>query len=254
MLAKTGIPTKEQVESVFPNKERLQLGPVAIIECYQKIPCNPCAIACKRGAILPFDDINDLPKIDDSKCNGCGICITKCPGLAIMVVDISSPTGKARVMLPYEFTPLPYKEQTVTVTDRGGKPIGKGEVVNILKPANKTTVVTLSIEKSLIQEVRNFRIETDNAPIVCRCSDININTIKEYIEKGFTSIDELKRILRLGMGPCQGRTCIPIVMRELATALGKPVAEISPGTYRPVITSISLGDLAKLKESESRKL
>lgn len=250
MLEKTGIPTREQIESVFPSEKRLSQGAVAVIECFQEIPCNPCAIACKRGAILPFEDINDLPKINESKCNGCGICIMKCPGLAIMVVNMSASDSCGLVMLPYEFAPLPEKGQTVTALDRAGCPIGEAEVVNVNLPLNKTAVVTLSLDKALMKEVRNFRIEPDNTPIICRCSDINVETIREYIAKGFTSVNELKRILRLGMGPCQGRTCIPLVMRELSIALGKPVAELDPGTYRPIVTSISLGDLAKLKESE----
>ena len=249
-LEKTGIPTKEQIDSVFPSDERLSQGAVAIIECFQRIPCNPCAIACKRSAILPFEDINDLPVIDESKCNGCGLCIMKCPGLAIMVVDVSTPDSRGGlVKIPYEFTPLPEKGQVVTALNRAGHPIGEAVVENVILPSNKTTVVTLRIDKSLVKDVRNFRIDADNTPIVCRCSDITIDTIREYIAKGFTSVKELKQILRLGMGPCQGRTCIPIVMRELSAALGKPVSEIDPGTFRPVITSMSLGDLAKLKES-----
>jgi len=60
MLEKTGVPTAADIESVFPSEERLANGPVAVIECYQNIPCNPCFTACNRNAILEFEDINDL--------------------------------------------------------------------------------------------------------------------------------------------------------------------------------------------------
>jgi len=64
MLEKTGLPTPKDLAKVSPSKERLSRGPVAIIECFQRIPCDPCYAACKRGAIKEFKDINDLPEID----------------------------------------------------------------------------------------------------------------------------------------------------------------------------------------------
>ena len=245
MLEKTGIPTKEQVDSVFPTEDRLAEGPVAVIECFQTIPCNPCEHSCNRGAILPFEDINDRPLVDDSKCNGCGLCIIKCPGLAIMVIDLTIPGGKALVKLPYEFSPLPERGAVVTALDRAGEPIGEAEVVNILVPANKTSIVTLKIDRSLVRDVRNFKIVESDSSIVCRCSDLDAATIREYINKGYTTIDELKRILRLGMGPCQGRTCIPLVIRTLSHVLGTPMASIDPGVFRPVVRSMPLGDIAE---------
>lgn len=73
----------------YPSEERLKKGPVAVIECCQNIPCNPCETACKFGAITVGDLITNLPVLDESKCVGCGVCLTKCPGLAIFVVDKS---------------------------------------------------------------------------------------------------------------------------------------------------------------------
>ena len=54
-------------------------------------------------------------------------------------------------------------------------------------------------------------------------------------------LDELKRISRCGMGPCQGRTCRDIVLRELAEATGIPVAEQKMTTFRPPAKSVKLG-------------
>jgi len=47
MLEKTGIATQEMVMNVFPSIERINKGPVAVIECFQNIPCNPCQTACR---------------------------------------------------------------------------------------------------------------------------------------------------------------------------------------------------------------
>ncbi|MCL2573846.1 MAG: (2Fe-2S)-binding protein [Defluviitaleaceae bacterium] len=250
-LEKTGIPTTEQVESAFPPQERLDEGAVAIIECFQRIPCNPCATSCPRGAIVPFEDINDTPVIKNENCNGCTLCITKCPGLAIMVVDTTwkDPAGldRALIKLPYEFRPLPAVGDEVIATDRAGAFVTKAEVVQVLlnHAMNKVPIVTIAVEKSLMRTVRGIHLDARQRAVVCRCNDLDEADIAAYIAGGATSIDELKRVTRLGMGPCQGRNCVPIVQGMLARTLGVPVAELSPGTYRPTVKSIALGDLAE---------
>lgn len=97
----------------------------------------------------------------------------------------------------------------------------------------------------------SMKDQADNI-IVCRCSDVTLSDIRELIRKGFTSFDEIKRISRVGMGPCQGRTCGQIVLREISVATGKPISELHPGTYRPPVKSIKLGAIAEqaLKEEE----
>ncbi len=84
--------------------------------------------------------------------------------------------------------------------------------------------------------------------VVCRCEEITLDEIREWIAKGYTHFDELKRILRVGMGPCQGRGCKDIIMREISIATGKPIAELHPGTTRPPVKPIKLGLCAYGKE------
>ena len=56
------------------------------------------------------------------------------------------------------------------------------------------------------------------ANVICRCEEIEIDEIRKWIAAGYTEFDELKRMLRVGMGPCQGRGCRDIILRELAKA------------------------------------
>jgi len=77
--------------------------------------------------------------------------------------------------------------------------------------------------------------------IVCRCSDLTRQDIKNFIEQGYTTFDEIKRVSRAGMGPCQGRTCMPLIMKEISQITAKPIDKIRPGTYRPPIKAIPMG-------------
>ena len=82
------------------------------------------------------------------------------------------------------------------------------------------------------------------ANVICRCEEDEIDEIRKWIAKGSTDINELRRILRVGMGPCQGRGCRDIILRELSRATGKPISEIGPGTMRPPVKPIKIGLLA----------
>jgi len=159
VLERTGIPTDDDLEKVIPDKKRLAKGPVVIIECFQKIPCDPCAISCKLGAIKPFKDINDLPQVDFDKCTGCGICISSCPGLAIFVIDQNYSDKKSLIKLPHEMLPLPEKGEDVYALDRAGSILGKAKVVRVLKIKNKTNIISLEVPKSTAMKVRSIKVE-----------------------------------------------------------------------------------------------
>lgn len=84
--------------------------------------------------------------------------------------------------------------------------------------------------------------------IVCRCEDITLKEIRDLIKTGFKTVDEIKRISRCGMGPCQGRTCRQIVMGEIARTTGKNVSELRLSTFRPPTKNIKIGILAEAAE------
>jgi NAD(P)H-nitrite reductase large subunit len=81
---------------------------------------------------------------------------------------------------------------------------------------------------------------SDNT-IVCRCEEITLGEIRDYIRKGYRSLDEIKRISRAGMGPCQGRTCRQLVMQEISKATGEKMDELKMSTFRPPAKPVKLG-------------
>jgi NADPH-dependent 2,4-dienoyl-CoA reductase/sulfur reductase-like enzyme/Fe-S-cluster-containing hydrogenase component 2 len=142
----------------IPTSRRLQKGPVAFLECNQKIPCNPCEVACPRGAIHVGTPITNLPVLKEEKCTGCGICIPFCPGLAIFVVDQSRKGKEAIIRLPYEFFPFPEVGAEVLALDRHGTVVTKGKVLKVSmgRTHDRTAVVAISVPKEFALGVRSI--------------------------------------------------------------------------------------------------
>ena len=84
----------------------------------------------------------------------------------------------------------------------------------------------------------------ENETIICRCEDITLEQIRACIAEGYQTIDEIKRVTRAGMGPCQGRTCRLLIAQELSRALGIPMEEVLMPTFRPPTKPITMGALA----------
>ncbi|MDD2481664.1 MAG: (2Fe-2S)-binding protein [Lutispora sp.] len=94
-------------------------------------------------------------------------------------------------------------------------------------------------------EVRFFNIEdyfSDNT-YVCRCEELTMGELRDLIRMGYRSVDEIKRISRAGMGPCQGRTCRQLIMQELAKATRQDMKDMPMTTFRPPVKTIKLGAL-----------
>lgn len=85
----------------------------------------------------------------------------------------------------------------------------------------------------------------DDGTIVCRCEEITAGAIRASIRQGAHDMNQIRGLLRCGMGPCQGRNCTVTMARLLAEGTHTPVAPV-PFRARPPIRPIPLGALAGL--------
>lgn len=268
MIIRTGVATREDYLPKLPSEERRARDKYAMIECFTPIPCNPCTKICPHDAIAPMADINDVPVIDFERCNGCGLCASVCPGLAIFIIDETYSDTLASVMMPYEFYPLPEKGQTVKGLGREGEVLCDAKVLRVvpsMTKQSKTPLVTVEIPKEFVFDVRFIQfgekapaeqlsdpaqVEHSDDTIVCRCEGITLGEIRALIADGYQTFDEIKRISRAGMGPCQGRTCRLLIMQEIGKATGAALDAQKLATYRPPLKPMRVSELLQGDQDE----
>jgi len=162
-LATSGVLCKEELSKLpgVPSPKRLKKGAVAVIECAELIPCNPCETACPKDAIQVGEDINNLPVLDEAKCTGCGLCIPACPGIAIFVIDLTFSETEALLQIPHEFLPLPGKGEIVNCLDREGKVVSPGKIIKVVNPKSydRTAVISVAVPKELAQDIRALEVK-----------------------------------------------------------------------------------------------
>ncbi len=144
-------------EGMYPSEEQMKKGGCPVIECIEEIPCNPCETSCPKGAIVIGENITNLPRINYDLCSGCGICVVKCPGLAIFMADLTEDPW-AKLSIPWELLPLPEKGDKFDGLNRKGEKVCEGEITSVRKMKEKTHIVTGKFPKEFLNEVRHFRV------------------------------------------------------------------------------------------------
>jgi NADPH-dependent 2,4-dienoyl-CoA reductase/sulfur reductase-like enzyme len=86
--------------------------------------------------------------------------------------------------------------------------------------------------------------------IVCRCEELTLAEIKEALDQGATDLNEVKRMTRMGMGPCQGRMCGPAVLEIVARQKGVSPQDVGYLNPRPPVKPVPLTALAEHRELE----
>ena len=236
----------------LPDHDRMFAKPFVQLDCLYGFACNPCSFSCPQNAITKAST-NVTPSVDYSKCIGCMQCVNHCPGLAIFGYDLN----KNVLFLPVEYDVEEGKE--VFLIDNNGKKVGEGLIEKVLKKDNKTHVVRVkatTISGEELIAARGFILKErypqpiDFKPVyevhgpdyVCHCEDIDTKTLLEVIgDRKYISVDELKHITRMGMGPCRGKRCVPRVKQILRSYGIEVTGESSPRA--PMASQVTLGDV-----------
>ena len=240
-----------------------------VIRCVQEIPCNPCTEACVLQSIkIKESSMMGRPQFEGD-CLGCCRCVSICPGLAITLVDKGYDKTKktARVIIPWELPDGAIKlGQKVTTTGMEGEIIGKGNVIAIKESEwqDRRRLVSLEVPYKEVDLVAGIRLKkpqkkktksktiktpSDEEVVICRCERVNKKEIVDYIKKtGTRDINAVKAALRVGMGPCGGKTCTELVIR-IFRELGIDIKDVEPPVDRPFTQEVPLKSFLKEEET-----
>ena len=251
-------PVRLREQPLLPTEERMAAKPFVQIDCLYGFACNPCTFSCPQGAISK-PTTSSTPTVDYDKCIGCMECVNHCPGLAIFGYNVQ----KNWCFLPVEYEVEEGRE--VYLVDNNGKPVGEGVVEKVMKKENKTNVARVRVESgkwrvesAKITDVKGFivkdrypeplshsAIQSPSHPeptYICHCEDITDRQVLEAVgDRKYISVDELKHITRMGMGPCRGKRCIARARQLLRSHGIELTGDATPRA--PLSNQVTLGDL-----------
>lgn len=245
-------PIRIKEESPRPTPERQAQRPFVRLDCLYGFACNPCSFACPQKAITK-SSTSVTPEIDYEKCTGCMQCVSHCPGLAIFGYD----TRKQNLFLPVEYEVEEGAE--VWLVDDNGKKQGEGIIEKVLKMPTKTNVARVKaagMENDALLNITGFIVkenypeeidfkqepECESETYVCHCEDVSLDELLSAIgDRKYISVDEVKHITRLGMGPCRGKRCIPRLRMKLREKGIELVGDATPRA--PLSTRFVLGEM-----------
>ena len=245
-------PIRIKEESPRPTPERQAQRPFVRLDCLYGFACNPCSFACPQKAITK-SSTSVTPEINYEKCTGCMQCVSHCPGLAIFGYD----TRKQNLFLPVEYEVEVGAE--VWLVDDNGKKQGEGIIEKVLKKPTKTNVARVKaagMENDALLNITGFIVkenypeeidfkqepECESETYVCHCEDVSLDKLLSAIgDRKYISVDEVKHITRLGMGPCRGKRCIPRLRMKLREKGIELVGDATPRA--PLSTRFVLGEM-----------
>jgi sarcosine oxidase, subunit alpha len=236
-----------------------------VFHCTQEIPCNPCTSVCPQGLIhIDPDDIRHVPSYlgDEAAhaCLGCEKCVRICPGLAITLVDHRQDPARPTVTLPLEFgADAVHAGDAVTVLDTCGAVLGDVEVLRVkgARGGGGTMLVKLRAPAEIATRIAGVRLQEpevgeplaryvprfDDDDVVCRCERVTAGELRSLIRAGHHDVNDIKAIVRAGMGACGAKTCAPLIER-LFREEGVAAADVTPAVRRPLFVEVPLGVFA----------
>jgi thioredoxin reductase/Fe-S-cluster-containing hydrogenase component 2/bacterioferritin-associated ferredoxin len=244
-------------------------------------PCTK--VCPKKSIVISADSIMGVPEfrrecLGCARCvAGCpGLAIT------LVELDYDPDKELALLTLPYELSDrLVAKGQIVETADFFGNPVGRGTVVAFKNnPAQvKCRLLLLEVPYSDATKVAGIRLQPQDAlreskppgsdagstaataagaassgttpeegthgadPIICRCERVSKSKIVEQLRAGVRDMNQLKGILRTGMGSCGGKTCRELIL-GICKEEGIGLEDVTQFSARPFEAEVPLFELS----------
>ena len=95
-----------------------------------------------------------------------------------------------------------------------------------------------------------FKPEPEDEIIICRCEEVTRGEIRRAVHDGLYQPAEIRRMLRAGMGLCQGQTCGRLLNRIVAEELGIPAAQLREAAARAPLRPVEMSIYAEERHAD----
>lgn len=122
-----------------------------------------------------------------------------------------------------------------------------GKNVHSLRQALVTARASRPFIDRLYLPAEHIRHPADDT-VICRCENVTAGQIRQAVRDGAPGPNQVKFMLRPGMGPCQGRVCGLLVSETVAQCQGRDMNEAEYFRIRPPLKPVSLAVIAAAPE------
>ena len=178
-------------------------------------------------------------------------------GSAIISVDELQGTSQSGIFAAGEITGIGGADLSLTEGSIAGQAaadflkkidrlVTRGKVSPFLPRRERERAFAYAISR-IYQVKDGFRGWLTDETIICRCEEVSLGELKRAVhELGARDLRSAKLFCRVGMGACQGRICSGSVISIVAgeNQLAPTVQDITSSNNRPIISPITLGQLA----------
>jgi sarcosine oxidase, subunit alpha len=184
--------------------------------------------------------------------------------IAGQVVPASGLLSQAGAAVPYEQSQMTFVPSvlpdgflaagSVLGASEPSQSLVKGRIAGLAAAAATAMVTSVSTRHDALSKLASG---PDHAPFVgppsikgagktftCLCMDVTTKEMEHSVAEGFDTIELLKRYTALGMGPCQGKSCLAGCVRYAARLTSRTVPETGVPTARAPWMPVELGLLA----------
>ncbi|WP_321340294.1 NAD(P)/FAD-dependent oxidoreductase [Breoghania sp.] len=177
-----------------------------------------------------------LPVLDNT-------CQTSAPGVYVAGDGASINGAKCAV--------LQGTEVALHIAAALGKSVDTGRIQRLKAAIARETSVRPMLETlyAPAQEI----LEPADGTIVCRCEEVTAGAIRSTVDLGAPGPNQVKSMLRSGMGPCQGRTCGLAVAQIIAARKGETPDVTGYYRIRPPLKPIPLQELASYDPAQEEE-
>lgn len=87
----------------------------------------------------------------------------------------------------------------------------------------------------------------DDETLLCRCEHVTVAQIKDAVQRGCTNPNDIKALVRSGMGPCQGRMCGDAIVELLSMLTSGEPSDAERLRIRPPLKNVSMQEMASMR-------